>query len=342
MRAAFAVPGPIDTPTGGYAYARALLAAAPAAGLTLDLVSLPAGFPRPDAAELDAAARLLAAVKGPVLIDGLALGAMPPDLLRTAPGPVVALCHHPLWRESGLSAAEAARLRDSEAAALALAAAVIVPSPATLRDVADLGVPPGRITVAPPGIEPAPPAPRRGAPPVILSLGSLTPRKGHDLLIAALARITGPDWRCVIAGPDDRDPAWATRLRRLAEPLGARITIRGAVDAAGRDALYAGADIFCLPSRHEGYGMVLAEAMMRGLPLVAARAGAVPWLVPAAAGLVVPPEDPDALADALGTLISDRARADAMAAAGRAHALGLPGWVETARRVAAVLRRVAR
>jgi glycosyltransferase involved in cell wall biosynthesis len=342
MRAAFAIPGDLATPTGGYAYARALLLAAPAAGLTLAHLALPGGFPHPDAAALAETARALAGVPGPVLVDGLALGAMPQAVVRAARGPVVALCHHPLWLEGGIDPATAERLRESEAAALALCAAVIVPSPATARDVADLGVPGDRITIAPPGLDRADAAPRAGTPPVILSVGSLTPRKGHDTLIAALGLLADRPWTCVIAGADDRDPAWAATLRDRAAALPGRVRIIGAVDRDALDALYAGADIFCLPSRHEGYGMVFAEAMMRGLPIVAARAGAVPEVVPQAAGLLVPPGDAAALAGALARLLDDPEAARATAAAGRAHALTLPGWTDTAAKIAGVLRRVAR
>lgn len=337
MRATFAIPGDLATRTGGYAYARALIGAAPEQGLTLEPLALPGGFPFPSGAELDETARLLAGAAGPVLIDGLALGALPVTVLREVSGPLVGLCHHPLALETGLEPAEAARLRDSEAAALALCAHVVVPSVGTARAVTELGVAEGRITVAPPGLEPAEPAPRRGDPPVILSVGALVPRKGHDILIAALHGLAELTWRAVVAGPE-RDPGWAARLREMSAGLEGRLTLAGPQDAAGLDRLYAGADIFCLPSRHEGYGMVFAEAMMRGLPLVACRAGAVPELVPSQAGLLVPPDDPGALAAALSRLLRAPGDAAGMGAAGRAHALSLPGWAETAARVAHALR----
>jgi len=342
--AALAVPGEIDTPTGGYAYARALLAHGPQAGLALRHVALPGGFPVPDAGELERAAAQLGEVTTPLIVDGLALGALPDHVLDAIRAPLIALCHHPLGLETGLDAETAARLIRSERAALARARAVIVTSRTTAGQlVADFGVPEGRITLAPPGLDPAEPAPRGNAPPMILSVGSLTPRKGHDVLIRALGHLAPIPWRCVIAGPADRDPAWAARLAILVRSRGleGRVEMAGAVTGADLDGLYARADIFCLPSRHEGYGMVFAEAMMRGLPVIACRAGAVPEVVPPAAGLLAPVDDDLVLAEFLSLLLASPAVAARMAAQARRHALSLPGWEETARTVARTVAGVA-
>ncbi|MEM9049396.1 MAG: glycosyltransferase family 4 protein [Pseudomonadota bacterium] len=348
IRAAFAIPGDLATRTGGYAYARALIAAAPSAGLTLDHLALPDGFPHPTAEVIQRTGARLAERPGPILIDGLALGALPAALLNGLDGPLVALCHHPLAFESGLPGDVVEALRRSEADALASCAQILVPSEATARDVAAMGVPAERVTVAVPGLEPALPASRIGDPPTILSVGALTPRKGHDLLIDALARLADRPWHCVIAGPVDRDPIWAEMLGRRAAKTGlsARISFAGAQDRAGLEALYRTADIFCLPSRHEGYGMVFAEAMMRGLPILATRVGALPELVPAgtadAAGLLVPADDVAALADGLLALLDNPVATTAMAAAGRRHALGLPRWAHTARIVSRTMAKAIR
>ncbi len=117
----------------------------------------------------------------------------------------------------------------------------------------------------------------------ILSVGAVVPRKGHDLLIAALAGLTHLDWHCTIAGSLDRDGDFAGRLLapdRRRRACATASPLPGAMSADELDALYAKADIFALPSRYEGYGMVFAEALARGLPIVAARAGAVPDTVP--------------------------------------------------------------
>ncbi|HEU0221665.1 MAG TPA: glycosyltransferase family 4 protein [Paracoccaceae bacterium] len=344
MRAGFAIPGHLATPTGGYGYARAVLSAAPGAGLDLRHVPLPGGFPFPSEAALAATRAILAAADRPLLVDGLAYGALPPEVIAAARVPLVALCHHPLGLETGLDPETAERLIDSEARALALAHHVVTVSETTKATIMDrLGVPPDRITIAQPGLPRAEMAPRRGSPPLILSVGSLTPRKGHDVLIRALARIAEAPWACRIAGAGEPGSDWPLRLRAQVAEAGLvhRITFLGAMDSTALEEHYQAADIFCLPSRYEGYGMVFAEAMMRGLPIVACRAGPLEEVVPASAGLLAPPDDDAAIADFLAILLTNRPVADRMAAAGRAHALTLPDWPDTAVRIAGVLRAVS-
>ncbi|TVQ56191.1 MAG: glycosyltransferase [Rhodobacteraceae bacterium] len=343
IRAAFAVPGDLSTPTGGYAYARRLLSDGPAAGLFLDHLALPGGFPHPDAAAVSAAAAALAAAPAdrPLLVDGLAFGALPAEALAVVAAPLAALVHHPLALESGLDAATAARLAASERAALGFARAVVTPSAAVARTLVDAyGVAAEKITVAAPGLDPAAPAAGDGDPPHILCVGSLSPRKAQDVLIAALTRIAAMPWRATLVGAA-LDPTFAAGLAKAAAPLGQRVTFLGALDAARLDAVYASADIFCLPSRYEGYGMVYAEAMARALPVVAARHATAEAILPAAAAALVPPGDAPALAEALAALLDDPDRRARMGAAGRAAAAQLPGWDETVRRVAGALQAIA-
>ncbi|WP_118132754.1 glycosyltransferase family 4 protein [Oceanicella sp. SM1341] len=335
----FAVPGDIETRSGGYAYDRAILACAP----DLELLPLPGGFPFPGPSEMAAARRALQAAEGPLLVDGLVYGVLPPEVIEARRGPTISLCHHPLALETGLTEAEVGRLRDSERRALSQAAHVIATSRTTARDLMEgYGVERERITVAEPGLPRAEPAPRRGAPPVILCLGAMIPRKGHDVLLRALARLQGLEWQAVVAGPAP-DAAWARHVGALSTRLGldARVRFLGPQDARGVETLYAGADIFCLPSHHEGYGMVFAEAMMRGLPVVAARAGAVPEVLPEEAGLLAPPGDDGALADHLARILGAPDLAARMGAFGRSHALTLPDWPDTARRVMDCMRAAA-
>lgn len=345
--AVFAIPGDLDTPTGGYAYARRVIAEAPGAGLRLSVLPLPGDFPRPSAASVAEATAALAAVPAgtPLVVDGLAFGALPEAAVKAVRAPLAVMLHHPLGLETGLSAEAAAASLATEAAVVRHAAAIIVTSHATQKDVeTHLAVPAGKITVAVPGLDrPLAPETSRRAPPVILTVASLTPRKGHDVLFEALARIGSRDWQAVLAGADDRDPAWAARLRadigRL--DLAPRIRLHGTMDAGDLSALYRSATIFCLPSRHEGYGMVFAEAMAHGLPVVAARISAAEEVVPADAGLLVPVDDAAALAGALAGLLDEPAKARAMGSAGAAHAATLPTWADTAARIAAVLQRIA-
>lgn len=346
-RFAFAIPGDIDAPTGGYAYDRRILAGATAAGWQATHVALPGGFPAPTPADLAEAARRLAALDAdlPVVIDGLALGAMPEVAARVAGvRPLVALVHHPLALETGLAPADAGRLAASERAALAVARAVVVTSPATADIlVADYGVPRARVTVAPPGTQRVAPARGSGGPGVaILSVGTLVGRKGHPDLIAALAGLAHLDWRLTIVGSADLDPAHAAEVRAAiaAAGLDARIRLAGAVPAADLAGHYDRADLFVLASHYEGYGMAYTEALAHGLPVVATRGAAVAEAV-AAGAVLADAGDPDSLRLALAPLLSDpaarRAAADRAAAAART----LPGWDDTTRLFTAALEGLA-
>jgi len=344
-RAVFAVPGELNTPTGGYGYARRMLAELREAGWDVRHLPLGAGFPDPDAPTLSNAYRLLSAQPEgvPLLVDGLALGVMPE--VGRALGerrPLVALVHHPLALESGIGAARADALRVSERAALAAARRVVATSKTTARTLArDYAVPADRIAVAPPGTDPAAAATGSGAGTTqLLSVGTLVPRKGHDLLLAALAPLRELPWRLTIVGDATRDPATARALREAAHDAGLadRVTFAGAVDAASLSLHYARADLFVLASRHEGFGMAFAEAVARGLAVLGTAAGAIPEAVPAGAGLLVPPADVPALTGALRLLLSDNDARRRLADAARAAADTLPRWRESAAVLAGVLR----
>lgn len=342
-RAFFAIPGDLTTPTGGYGYDRRLLVELASQGWDIEHVQLPDGFPTPSTDTLAVTARRLAALPdgAVVLVDGLAFGAMP-DIARTEAARLrlVALVHHPLADETGLTASAVADLAATERASLAAARRVICTSRSTARRLVDaFGVGAGRLAVAPPGTDRHARAPAVGDPPLILSVGAVIPRKGHDTLLRALAGLTASHWRCRIVGALDRDPVWTAGLRVLMAELGIpdRVDLAGPV--ANVSAALHGADLFALPSRHEGYGMAFAEALAHGLPIVGCAAGAVPEVVPADAGLLVPVGDADALAAALGSLLDDPTRRRAMADAAWAAGRRLPSWSDTAAIVAASLER---
>ncbi len=345
-KACFAIPGDLESPTGGYAYARQLLQASPAAGWDLQHLPLPAGFPDPDAADLAETARVFRACPSdvPLLVDGLAFGAFSQDLLQEQTGRWVALVHHPLALESGIAPARAAALRLSELKALEAASGVVVTSPRTRRTlIDDYRVAPENVTVAEPGtVLPDRPAEGSGTPPTLLCVGTLSYRKGQDVLVRALAQLTDLSWRCRLVGSDRREPDAAGAVRHLIAQydLADRVEVVGAVPGSALAEHYREADLFVLPTRYEGYGMVFAEAMAHGLPIVACPTGAVSGTVPQSAALFVPPDEPEALATALRRLMRDEALKQEKAVGAWAAGRQLPGWEDTARRVATALARV--
>ena len=223
--AVFAVPGSLDTPTGGYAYDRRVIAELRSLGWRVEVLDLGEGFPE---AGDGVRARALAALLGhagrePLVVDGLALGVLP-EAAAALRGrrPVIALVHHPLALETGLAPARAEALRASERAALAAVRHVVVTSAATAELLAaGYNVPRERITVAPPGADRVRRASGGGGACVgLLAVGALVPRKGYDVLLAALARLRDLDWRLVIVGDRDRSPPTAEAIAREVRRLG--------------------------------------------------------------------------------------------------------------------------
>ena len=345
---AFVVPGDLATPTGGYTYDRRIIAELPALGWKPQVLDIGEGFPRPTATVRAAARQRLAELPpaSPVVIDGLAFGVLAEEAAAlSVTHRILALVHHPLALETGLSDSDAAVLRASERAALVRASEVVVTSPSTARLLcAEFGVPAERLSIVQPGTDRIALRPRAGDAAVeLLAVGSVVPRKGYDVLVAALGKICDLAWRLTIAGDRERSRETARALdaeiARLG--LGERISFTGAVAPERLMALYAAADLFVLPTRFEGYGMVFAEAIAHGLPVVGTRAGAIPETVPAAAGVLVPPDDSEALAAVLWALIEDTRERARLAAGARAAAADLPTWREQAARFAQVLERLA-
>ncbi|MFZ1326205.1 MAG: glycosyltransferase family 4 protein, partial [Candidatus Contendobacter sp.] len=322
MKAAhFLIPGDLATRTGGYLYDRHMIAGLTALGWQIAVHGLDASFPLPTAAALAGAEAVCAALPEQALtvVDGLALGALPTVVARHQQRlRLVGLVHHPLALETGLEAVTRQRLYASERAALAQVRGVIVTSPATARALADYGVGPERCAVVPPGTAPAALAQgSRGGDLLLLCVASLTPRKGHAVLFRALARLPAAlRWRLRCVGSPDLAPVTADELRRLAAELGLtdRIAFIGELAAAALAVEYQQADLFVLPSYYEGYGMALAEALARGLPVVSTTAGAIPDTVPTAAGLLTPPGDVAALAEVLQRIMRDARLRDRLAA----------------------------
>ena len=345
-RTAFAVPGDLATATGGYVYDRRIIAELQLLGWQIDVVSVGDGFPQPSVEQRAVALARLKALPGeiPVVVDGLALGALPEAAEKIARrAPLVALVHHPLAFETGLSPADARKLFESECKALAAAHSVIVTSRATAKRLnADYNVPPERITVAPPGTDRS--APARGTPDGtlrLLSVGAVVPRKGFDVLIAALASIADLPWRLTIAGDLTRSPATAAKLEADIERhrLADRVDLLGAVSPQQLAAQYSSADVFVLASHFEGYGMAYAEAMAHGLPIIGTTGGATVDTVAPTAGVLVEPGNVKALTRALRTVIENEEERCRLARGALAAAAELPTWESTARIFASALER---
>jgi glycosyltransferase involved in cell wall biosynthesis len=339
------LPGSLEQRTGGSIYDRRVIEALREDGWWVEVLEWPATFPFPNEDDrLQAAASLAAVPDGALtVIDGLALGTLPglarreKDRLR-----LVGLVHHPLALETGLSPMMATTFAAEEQDALTSVRAVIVTSETTAAIVEGaFGVPGEKITVAHPGVDKPKPRreERRPGPVRIFSLGSISPRKAHHVLVEALARIEDLDWTCVIAGNLEREPEAAEALigQIAMLGLGDRVALVGEVDAEQAAELYADADLFALASVYEGYGMVFAEAQTHGLPIVATTGGAIPEAVGEGAGLLVPPGDAPAFAEALRLLITDPERRAAFAAGSRAVGAALPGWNRTAALIAEAL-----
>jgi glycosyltransferase involved in cell wall biosynthesis len=170
------------------------------------------------------------------------------------------------------------------------------------------------------GIDAGPPPPPLPGAPRLAVVGRLVPIKGHETLLEAFAAARGrvPGLTLDVAGDGPLDG----ELRRLVDRRG----LAGAVTSLGRVApplpVLERAEVVVVPSLGEGFGMVALEAMERGRPVVASAVGGLPEIVEdGRTGLLVPPQDADALAVALVDLATDPARAAALGAAGRTRAV---------------------
>jgi glycosyltransferase involved in cell wall biosynthesis len=359
---AFLVPGRLETRTGGYIYDRRIIDGLRGIGWPVTVHELDDSFPHPTSSALDHAARVLAATpdEGICVVDGLAFGAMPEEAEReSARLRLVALVHHPLAAETGLSPDVAARLETSETHALAHARLVIVTSKATAAALANYGVGPDRIAVVEPGTDRAPVA--RGSKASLsvghhfsganfssaddlhlLCVGTLTPRKGHDTLFRALATLRDLRWHLTCVGSLDRDPAMVERLRGelRTHRLEDRVSLVGEADEGAMAAFYDAADLFVLPSEYEGYGMAVAEALARGLPVISTPTGAIAEIVTGGAGVLVPPGDAPALANALARAIGDPGYRAQLSSAAVLVRDRLPSWNVAALRMGAALERL--
>ena len=307
-RCAFIVAGDPGQLTGGYRYDARVVDELRKCGWQVRVHGLKGRFPAPDTVAWRALEHALSNMPDGerVVIDGLAVGGFP-DLIGQHAHRlrIIALIHHPLADESGIDPIQRAIFRRSEAEALACAVAVVTTSEFTARRLNDFGVVQERVTVVEPGVEPVPLAAAEGHPMRLLCVATVTPRKGHEVLVEALKQMDDLGWRCDCVGSIARDPLHASRVSLMIDSanLSQRVRLLGEIDEAALAASYAQADCLVLASHYEGYGMVVGEAISRGLPVVCTRGGALADTVPKDAGLLVDVERADQLAQALRSLI---------------------------------------
>lgn len=347
----FAYPGDLQTVSGGYLYDRNIVRELTAQGWDIELLSLGPGFPFPEQKTLNEAGQLLSQIQPgkPIVVDGLALGVMPEAIAQASTNhPIIALIHHPLAYESGLTIDQQVKLQSSERSALSYADHVITNSPLTAHTLTEsFGVDDKKITIVIPGTNPVS-APLHQARNQFtsqnefkwLSVGSIIPRKAFDILIEALAPLHEMPWSLSIVGDNTRDvKAYSDLLNNIAHfHLQDRIRIHGLIDSVHLDSLYRGADGFVLASLFEGYGMAYAEALSHGLPVVGTSGGAISQTVPNSAGILTPPGDVASLTAALKLVMSDPNRREQLSLGAKEAAEKLPSWSESAEIFANVIK----
>jgi glycosyltransferase involved in cell wall biosynthesis len=347
----FIVPAGIEDParpSGGNAYDHRIVRGLTEAGWTVHVHEVPGSWPRPDAESLDRLAGAIRAIPDGalVLLDGL-VASPAPEVLTSAARRLrlVVLVHMPLGH--GTTDGDA---REREGAVLSAAATVVTTSAWARRALLELYALPGdRVHVAEPGVDPAELAPGTPAAGALLSVAAVIPGKGHDVLLDALTPLAGLPWRCHCVGSLERDPDFVEHLRRRALDggLDGRVRFAGPQAEAELARSYAAADVLVLPSRGESYGMVVAEALARGLPVVAAEVGGVPEALGHGAdgtrpGLLVPSGDSAALRDALRRWLEDAGLRRRLRAAARERRASLADWSTTTSAVAGALAGAAR
>lgn len=336
------LPGDIDdpaAPSGGNTYDRRICAGLGEHGWSVREHPVSGAWPDPDPVDRAKLAEVLAALPdgGVVLLDGLIASTVPDLLVPHARRlRLVVLVHLPLDDEA-------------EARALATARAVVTTSEWTRRhlvtrhrDLAD------RVRAAPPGVRPAPAAPGSVTGKRLLCVAAVTHHKGYDVLVDALSTVVGLQWTMVCAGTLHREPDLVRRLRERLTGAGLteRVRFAGPLTGAALDAAYDDADLLVLPSRGETYGMVVTEALARGLPVLATEVGGLPEALGYAPdgdrpGLLVAPDDAAALAGALISWLTDDALRVRLRRAALARRDTLTDWPVTTALLAAALEEVA-
>jgi glycosyltransferase involved in cell wall biosynthesis len=329
MRLVLLTTVPFESVTGASFYHRRMLAAWEEMGGASEVVAL----------EAPALPSLVAAMEGAtVIVEGAAFEPAAPIIPALQAEGAVALIHHPTALEPGTPDARRVQLKQLEASLLPGFRRVIAASqPIGDRLVAEFGVAAETLRVVTPGTDRMHRRFIDGTRPdggqcELLSLGTLTYRKGHDVLLRALATLFDLDWHLTLAG-ESRDPAYAASLQRLIRELGidARVTLCGALRGEALEEAWAQAEIFALATRFEGFGMAIAESLARGIPVAITAGGAAEALVPPEAGVVAPVDDVVQLGKAMRRMIFSPGLRAMMGEAAWRRGQSLPDWPAQAR-----------
>lgn len=307
----FVIPGDIDTRTGGYRYDKRIIEELIQLDCRVELIALQGDYPFPTAAQLNDALLTIVGVPDDslVVMDGLAFSTMPEIIQAQSHRlEITALIHHPLALETGLTPAQQETLMHRETQCLSYAERVITTSRNTAELLRNYQVASDRIFPVLPGTDRGNVAEGSSTNTVnLFCVATLTPRKGHAVLLKALQSLRQYPWHLYCAGNKDRDAQTTHDLIQQisADGLDDRVSLLGELDDEQLSAWYQCSDLFVLASFHEGYGMVLDEAIAHGLPIVCTNGGAMKDTVPAGAGLLVPVDDPIALSQAIEKFLTD-------------------------------------
>ena len=324
MRLGFIGPA-LGRPSGGSTYNAEVLVHWPASLPRPASVELAGAWPEPDAAALSALRAALGRFDA-AIVDGL-VGAAQPEILAeaTASGRrVLLLIHLPLADEGGLDEADRARLEALECASVRAAWRVVATSRRAAADVARRHGRPDAVAVAP-GVNPAPVAPPH-SPPHLLSIGAIGPLKNQLAVASALTACADLVWRASLVGPV-ADPAYADAVAAALHtipthgvsnagphgvPAEPRVRLTGPRTGAVLDATWASGDLLLHPSRVETYGLVVTEALARGIPAIVGRGTGAEEALESARGGPLPgaavgPEDHAALTALLRRWLTDPA-----------------------------------
>lgn len=335
-------------PSGGNFYDRRVCQELPDAGWSVAELAVPGAWPLPSPADRAGLSDALATIPdgAPVLLDGLVGAAAPDEVVPESHRLRLALLVHlPLADETGLSPDVADALGQRERQVVHAAADVIATSHWAARRVAHLhDLPAARVQVAPPGVDPAPRAPGTDGRTQLLCVASVTPRKGHDVLVEALARVYEHRLHCLCVGAVGRTPQYAAQVRRSVQEHGLadRVRLAGPISDVELTEAYARADLVVLPSLGETYGMVVTEALARGIPVIASNVGGVPEALGQAPdgtvpGMLVPAGNADALTAALHSWLVEPQRRHRLRTAAIARRSHLAGWSATVTALSRIL-----